>query len=128
VALIKSLAIVGIGAQPYFIAATEANLLEPVRIGKRLPGESDDVGLALSERGFGLRKVVYATGDHNWRGQAMLPQAGTHFGRWRKIAPKGSLGIRVLGGHALITALTGVRVGRFSHFGLACILELAATR
>ena len=92
-ALIERLAIIGIGAQPHLIAATQSHLAEPVRIGKRLACEADDVGMSCREQRFGLRKVVNAARDHDRHLQIPGVQAGAHVRGRRKIASEWTLGI-----------------------------------
>src|ERR1700737_4631440 len=61
-ALVERFAVVGIQAQAHLRAVTRNNLAEPIGIGKRLPRETDDVGLLPGKTRLGLLKAVDATG------------------------------------------------------------------
>jgi hypothetical protein len=116
-ALIERFAIIGIGAQTHLVATTQSHLAEPVRIGKRLAREADNVSVARREQPPRPAQSCVCRLRPRRASSATLMQAGAHVCRGREIAPEGALRIRVVGRHALIAALTGIRIGRLPTLG-----------
>src|SRR5581483_2337300 len=109
VALVEGLAVVGVEAEADLIAVAAGDFPEPVGVGEGLAGKADNVGGDTREDGLRLLEIVDATGCNDWRGEAPLTDGGADASGGSQVAAEGALGIRIVGGHALVTAATGVR-------------------
>src|ERR1700730_554521 len=128
VTLIQRLAIVGVYAYAYFIAAAGGDFGKPVGIGQRLASQPDNIRRALGKCPLGLLEMMDAARQHDGRGESGRTNPRSYSRGRIDVAAKGSYGVRKIGGHAFIAAAARVRVGRLADFRVRRILEFPAAR
>jgi hypothetical protein len=124
--LIECFTVIRVSAAANFISASEFHFEKPIRVSQRLTRHSDNIGVPMLQNLFSLLKRRDAAGGHNRGHESVSVDCVLDFGNQRHRTPKRAAFVRESRGHALVTALAGVRVNGLPDFGLFCILELAA--
>ena len=128
VRLVESFAVVCVCAAPHLIASPEFHFQKPIGIGERLPRQSDNVSLALSQNRFGLFERRYSACCHHRRRKPRFVHRLLDCRNERDAASEGPSRIRKHSRHALISALTGVWINGLAHLRLLRVFKLAALR
>src|SRR5262249_50735186 len=126
--LVQRLAVICVRTTPHFTPKTFLNLYEPVGVSQGLTRKADNISLSALKNFFGLLKRGYPSRRHHRRLEAGGVDSPFDCRNQRQAATKWTSLVREHGRHALITALTGVRVNGLAHLRLLCIFEFATLR
>src|SRR6185369_7852255 len=121
--LVEGFAVVCVGTAAHLITTTESHLYKPIRIGERLARHANNVSLAQPQDLFSLLKCRYAARRHDRRRKSTLVYRLLDSRDERDAAPEWTDNVGKHSGHALVTALTGVRINGLAHLWLLRVFK-----